>query len=60
MSRRNSILESLNEDMISVNKVNNVHSKSFMDFIKGKVPKDVEVECNNNLSSKFLVNIRVY
>lgn len=53
MSRLNSILETLNEDMISVNKVNNVHSKSFMDFIKGKVPKDVEVECNNNLSFKI-------
>lgn len=36
MNRCSSIIESLNEDMISVNKVNNVCDKSFMDIIKGK------------------------
>lgn len=52
MNRCSSIIESLNEDMISVNKVNNVCDKSFMDIIKGKVPKDVEVLASSNLSFK--------
>lgn len=35
MNKRNSILESLSEGMLSVNS----SSKSFMDIVKGKLPK---------------------
>ena len=51
MNKRNSILESLSEGMLSVNS----SSKSFMDIVKGKLPKGVEVECDNGLISRFLV-----
>lgn len=50
MSIRNSILESLSEGMLSVN---NSNSKSFTDLAKGKIPKGVEVECDNGINFKI-------
>lgn len=49
MNKRNSILESLSEGMLSVNS----SSKSFMDIVKGKIPKGVEVECDNGINFKI-------
>lgn len=50
MNKINSILESLSEGMLSVN---SSHSKSFMDIVKGKLPKGVEVECDNGINFKI-------
>lgn len=50
MSIRNSILESLSEGMLSVN---NSNSKSFIDLAKGKVPKGVDVGCDNGINFKI-------
>ena len=49
MNKRNSILESLSEGMLSVNS----SSKSFMDIVKGKLSKGVEVECDNGINFKI-------
>lgn len=53
MSIKSSIIDSLNEDMDSVNKVNDKSLVNFRDFITGKVPKDVEVLASSNLSFKI-------
>lgn len=50
MNIRNSILESLTEGMLSVN---NSNSKSFNDLARGKVPKGVDVECDNGINFKI-------
>lgn len=50
MSIRNSILESLSEGMLSAN---NSNINSFMGLDNGKIPKGVEVECDNGINFRI-------